>query len=315
MVTAVIPVHNQKALLARLLATLRAQTQPFAEIILVDNASTDGAADHPDLTVIRLPVNTGFAHAVNTGWQAARTPLVAILNSDVELDPQWLEQLTTAIGDAGFATGTILQAANPALIDGTFDLLSRAGCAWRAGFGQPADTLPATLTPIALVPATACIYRREVLERLGGFDERFGSYLEDVDLGLRCLNARIGGVFVPQARAVHLGSATLGRWNPRVVRLLSRNQLLLISRHYDRPLFFACLWHILAGQLLWGIVSARHGAFLPWLAGKFDALRVFRLEGSPDATFRAFLDASEREINSRAREPYWRWYFRLTWHG
>ncbi|HXJ40363.1 MAG TPA: hypothetical protein VNH18_13870, partial [Bryobacteraceae bacterium] len=106
--------------------------------------------------------------------------------------------------------------------------------------------------------------------------------------------------------------ASLGRWNPRVVRLISRNQLLLIARHYDRGLFLASLWHIVAGQLLWGVVAARHGAALAWAAGKLEGLRQFRLEGKPGGRLREFLDASERELRERAHDPYWRWYFRLT---
>src|SRR5207249_1556443 len=105
----------------------------------------------------------------------------------VELDPNWLGRLCRGAGSAGFATGTILQASDHSAIDGTYDLLSRAGCAWRAGFGQQASSLPPAASAIAIAPATACLFRRDVLEQLGGFDESFGSYLEDVDLGLRCL--------------------------------------------------------------------------------------------------------------------------------
>ena len=166
--------------------------------------------------------------------------------------------------------------------------------------------------PIAIAPGTACLFRRTVLDRLDGFDERFVSYLEDVDLGLRCLREGFTGVYVPAAIACHHGSATLGRWNPRVVRLISRNQVLLVARHYDRALFRSCFWAILAGQLLWGLVALRHGRPLAWLAGKIDGLRGFRLEGSPSPRLREFLAASESEIRRRATGPYWRWYFRLT---
>jgi GT2 family glycosyltransferase len=313
--TAVIPVHNRADLLERLLASLQAQTVPFAEILVVDNASTDGAAQLArahGCQVIDMGENSGFARAVNRGWRAARTPWVAILNNDVELDPRWLERLGGAVDDASFATGTIFDATDHTAIDGTYDLVSRAACAWRAGHGDAAPPQRAVSAPIAIAPATACIFRRDVLERLNGFDERYGSYLEDVDLGLRCLREGLAGVYVPDAIAYHHGSATLGRWNPRVVRLISRNQLLLVSRHYDRALFQSCFWPIVAGQLLWGLVALRHGAAFAWLAGKVDGLRGFHLEGRPSASLRSFLMASEREIQNRARDPYWRWYFRLT---
>jgi GT2 family glycosyltransferase len=311
--TAIIPLHNRADLLACLLDSIGRQTVPFAEVVVVDNASTDGAADLArarGCRVIEMGENAGFARAVNLGWRSTATEWVAILNSDVELDSRWLERLIAGAGDAGYATGVILDAVNRNAIDGTYDLMSRAACAWRAGHGEPrGHENPST---IAIAPGTACIFRRDVLDRLNGFDERYGSYLEDVDLGLRCLRHGYTGVYVPDAVAYHHGSATLGKWNPQVVRLISRNQLLLVARHYDRALFRSCLRHIVAGQLLWGIVALRHGAALAWLAGKRDALRGFRLEGTPSIPLRNFLLASEREIHDRARDPYWRWYFRLT---
>lgn len=323
-VTALIPVHNRVDLLESLVATLRAQTVPFTEIIVVDNASTDGAAERArtlGCRVLELGENTGFAHAVNLGWQAASPGWIAILNTDVELDSRWLELLLDQATNAGYATGTIFSAAHRGspdhqVIDGTYDLVSRAGCAWRAGHGdvttRAAASTGAPPAPVAIVSATACLFRREILERLGGFDERYGSYLEDVDLGLRCVREGFTGVYVPAALAWHHGSATFGRWNPRVVRLISRNQLLLVARHYDRALFRSCFRAILAGQLLWGLLALRHGVPFAWLAGKLDALRGFRLTGEPSPRLREFLAASEREIHSRARDPYWRWYFRLT---
>lgn len=314
-ITAVVPVHNRVDLLAQLLDTVAAQTVPFTEVIVVDNASTDSAADlarERGCTVISLADNSGFAHAVNLGWRAASASRwVAILNSDVTLDPTWLERLLEAASNSSFATGTIFNATDRQAIDGTYDLLSRAGCAWRAGNGERGANVVKP-TRIAMAPATACLFRRELLERLNGFDEVFESYLEDVDLGLRCIREGCEGVYVPAALAWHHGSATLGRWNPHVVRLTSRNQLLLIRRHYDRDLFRACFWPIVAGQGLWGLVALRHGAAIAWLHGKLDALRSFKLEGRPSPRLRDFLAVSELEIRQRATGPYWRWYFRLT---
>jgi len=312
--TAIIPIHNRADLLACLLDSIARQTVPFAEILVVDNASTDGAAGLArarGCRVIGMGHNAGFARAVNRGWRSAETDWVAILNSDVELDSRWLERLMTGIGDSGYATGTILDAVNRTAIDGTYDLVSRAACAWRAGNGERAVENQ-ECSFISIAPATACVYRRDVLDRLNGFDERYGSYLEDVDLGLRCLRHGFTGVYVPRALAYHHGSATLGRWSPRVVRLISRNQLLLVARHYDRTLFRSCFWPIVVGQLLWGLVALRHGRAFAWMAGKIEGLRDFQLEAQPSAKLRDFLLASEREIRGRAVDPYWRWYFRLT---
>lgn len=318
MFTAVIPVHNRADLLRRLLESVRGQTVAFREIVVVDNASTDGAAEVArafGCRVIAMSENAGFARAVNCGWRAAASPWVALLNSDVELDRLWLERLAACAAQASFATGTILNAANHEIVDGTYDLVSRSACAWRAGHGAPAREAGADAFPIAIAPGTACIFRRDVLDRLNGFDERYVSYLEDVDLGLRCLNEGFTGVYVPDAIAYHHGSATFGSWDPRVVRLTSRNQLLLVSRHYDAALFRSCFGAILAGQLLWGLIALRHGCPLAWLAGKWDGLRGFHLEGRPSVRLVEFLAASETEIRRRATGPYWRWYFRLSRTG
>ncbi len=280
MYTAVIPVYNQADLLGRLLASIRAQTVPFTEVVVVDDASIDGApllARANGCRVIEMGENAGFARSVNRGWRAAGTEWVAILNSDVELDSRWLERIAAVVEGESFATGTILDASDRSALDGTYDLVSRAACAWRAGHGETAPTPAGDPTRIAIAPGTACVFRRSVLERLDGFDESFDSYLEDVDLGLRCISEGFTGVYVPQAIAWHRGSASFGRWNPRVVRLTSRNQLLLIARHYDRELFRSFLWPIVAGQALWGLVALRHGAGFAWLAGKIDGLRGFRL--------------------------------------
>ena len=314
-VAAVIPVYNRAELLSRLLKTLRSQTVPFSRIVVVDNGSTDGAAEVADSAgchVIRLGSNFGFARAVNRGWRGCTEPWIAILNSDVELDPQWLERLLHSVGNSNFATGTILNATNRLTVDGTYDLVSRAGCAWRAGHGDTAASSSHVSVPIGAAPGTACLFRRNALESLGGYDESFDSYMEDVDLGLRCVERGLAGVFVPGALAWHHGGASLGRWHPEVVRLISRNQLLLLARHYDRALLRRWFWPILAGQLLWGVVAARHGGLAAWFRGKREAFATFHPQEHSSPRLREFLLASESEIRRRSSDSYWRWYFRLA---
>ena len=133
-ISAIVPVWNGRDLLARLLATLEAQTRPAAELLIVDNGSTDGAPDMArarGARVIAMGRNAGFAAAVNRGIREAGQPLVAILNSDVELAPDYLEKLAAV--DAPFATGKILSPSG--LLDGTFDLTCRGATTWRCGAG------------------------------------------------------------------------------------------------------------------------------------------------------------------------------------
>ena len=136
-VSLVIPTWQRRDLVLRLLDLLEAQTHLPDEVIVVDNGSTDGtaAAIAGRATVIRLTENQGFARAVNLGIQAAHGDWVGILNNDVEPQADWLEILHKSSNQ--FVTGKLLNKNNPAMLDGTFDLLSQAAVPWRAGNGRP----------------------------------------------------------------------------------------------------------------------------------------------------------------------------------
>jgi len=308
-VAAVIPHWNRAPLLRTLLDNLKLQTRPFDEVIVVDNGSTDGSAELAEQAgarVLRLDRNYGFAIAVNRGITATDADWVAILNNDVTLDPKWLERLLLQ-PNAWFATGKILSTRDHSLLDGAWDEVSRAACPVRIGAGIPDAPQWNQPRPIPMASLTACLVRREAFLDLGPLDERFGSYLEDVDFGLRCAKAGLRGVYEPSAVAYHQGSSTWGRWNPDTVRLLSRNQMLLAFKHFrGQP-----IWPILAGQLLWGLVALRHGCGIAWLQGKLAGWQVARSIGNdtrdPHA-FAALLRASESAILEHCRETYWRVY-------
>jgi GT2 family glycosyltransferase len=314
-VTAVIPVANRRELLDALLASMARQTRPFDELIVVDNASSDGA---PDLArtrgarVIAMGRNAGFTAAVNRGIAEAAGEWIAVLNSDVELSPDWLQALIAA--NAWFATGKILNAADPSLIDGSWDLISRAACPWRAGNARLDGPLFSEPREIALAPFTALLARAELFRRVGALDERFESYLEDVDFGLRCAALGLAGRYVPAALARHHGSATLGKWHPASIRRMARNQVFLAAKHYPCAKWF---WPILVGQALWFFVALRHGAGFAFLRGKFEGLRRFRELAGPGAqSLEAVVTASEREIRALQSvtgwDNYWKLYFTLA---
>ncbi len=318
---AIIPVWNRRDLLARLLDTVCAQTRAFAEVVVVDNGSTDGAAELAagrGARVVRMGVNAGFAAAVNRGIGECRAPLAAVLNSDVELAPGWLEALAAAFADpeVWFAAGKIFDAARRDVIDGSWDAISRAGCPWRAGSGR-ADGPPFDAPRrIRFAPWTAAVFRTALFEHAGLLDESFESYLEDVDFGLRCASLGLAGAYVPGAVAWHHGSATLGRWHSDSVRRMSRNQVLLVRKHYSRRLLLRWAWPVFVGQALWGLVAMRHGAGFAWLRGKMAGLSAPRsLRGCP-TELHEVIAASEREILELQRaagfDPYWRLYFLLT---
>jgi GT2 family glycosyltransferase len=312
--SAIVPVWNGRDLLARLLASLDAQTEPASELLVVDNGSTDGApelASRHGARVIAMGHNAGFAPAMNRGIREACGQWIAVLNSDVELAPNYFATLCSA--GAPFATGKILSAAAPERIDATFDVVCRGGVAWRAGHGRLDGPIFSQRRPIWSAPWTAAVFRAEVFERVGLLNEAFESYLEDVEFGLRCAECRVSGLYVPEAVAWHRGSAALGTWHPETVRRIARNQCYLARLHYPRR----HAWAILVAHLLWGLLAVRHGAGLAWLRGEIQGIRMAKNlqpggTGVPDD----FLRADERIIYAIQRETgfdwYWRLYFLLT---
>ena len=325
-VTVVVPNWNRRDLLIKLLDNLRGQTHPIEDVIVVDNGSTDGSADAADAAgarVIRLPENYGFAKAVNCGIEKTATALVAILNNDVELAPEWLSLLAAALDSpaVAFATGAIRDDARRGYLDGTFDLLSKAGLAWRAGHGRPDSDVWRIPSRIHFTPFTAAVFRTSLFQEVGPLNELFGSYLEDVEFCFRAALKQYRGCYVPEAIAWHKGSATLGAWSSQMVRLISRNQVLLIASLYPDVLLARYAWRILAGQLLWGAVAFRHSAGRTWLKGKWDGIRLFRgirasASFSDPDTIDEVLTASEQQIQELQRKTgfdrLWRWYFALT---
>jgi len=320
-VTAVIPTWNRRDLLLNLFDSLAVQTRPFDEIIVVDNGSTDDSADLAERAgakVLRLGQNVGFAAAVNRGIESAEADWVAILNNDVTFEPDWLEKLLAAPEDGWFASGKLLQAGDPSRLDGTFDEISRGACASRCGSGKPDGPAWNQARRIRFAPMTAAIFRRQLFRDLGDLDETFGSYLEDVDFGLRCAVAGREGVYVPSAVAYHRGSATLGGWSKATVWRIARNQVLLAAKHFQgQP-----RWPIVAGQLLWGLIALRHGCGAAFLSGKLagirDARRIERVSTNEYTSkdLAEVLEASEANILALARETgfdsYWRAYFWLS---
>jgi GT2 family glycosyltransferase len=323
-ITVVIPNWNRRDLAERLLGQLRAQTRPAAEILVVDNGSDDGSAEMArasGVRVIEMGRNAGFSGAVNRGIAETQTELVAILNNDVEPSPDWLERLAQAIERPGvwFAAGKLLSASRPGRLDGTFDALSRGACPWRAGHGRADGPLWDHPSRIRFAPFTATLFRTELFRLVGPLDERFESYLEDVDFCLRSAGRGYFGAYVPAAVATHQGSATLGRWHKDVVRHMARNQVLLVAKHYPARCLVRYGWQVFVAQALWGALAVAHGRLVPFLRGKLEGLAMFRRArraGEWSKNLGEVLEASESEIFRLQRRTgfdlYWRLYFALT---
>lgn len=324
-VTVIVPVWNRRDLLEGALHGLRAQTLAPAEVLVADDGSADGSADLAGslgARVIRIGTHGGFARAVNRAIRESRTSLVAIVNNDVELAPDWLEKVSGAMPpEVWFATGRILQAADPGRIDGTYDAVCRGGTPWRVGHGCADGPRFREERRIWSAPMTAAMFRTELFDRAGLLDERFESYLEDVDFGLRCALAGCAGRYVPDAVAWHRGSATLGRWHPETVRRIARNQVFLVAKYYSGRMLLREAWPIAVAQGLWGVLALRHGRGWSWLRGKAEGLRRWHELAEPASQGRGaeVLREGEREIRRVQRESgsdlYWTLYFLLTAGG
>jgi len=325
-VTVVVPNWNRRDLLERLLRNLAGQTRPAEKVVVVDNGSTDGSAEAAaagGAQVLQIGRNAGFSRAVNCGIRECRTPWLAVVNNDVEPATDWLDRLLEEARekDAWFAVGKLLDAAHRDRIDGAYDTICRGACAWRAGHGRTDGPEWSEPRSIRFASFTATLFRTALFERVGLLDERFESYLEDVDFGLRCAREGCQGIYVPRAAGYHAGSATLGAWHPETVRRIARNQLWLVAKHFPDNWLLRYGWPVVVAQTLWGLVAARHGAGLAFCRGKLEALRRFKAvraaaggRGSGDIV--RILEQGERELlaiqERTGFDLYWRLYFALT---
>ena len=226
------------------LPALYPQLGPNDRLVVVDNGSTDGSvawvsAHYPAVHIIRNETNHGFAAAVNQGIRATDSRFVILLNDDTIVSPGWLEALLAAAeSDAGvgMCACAMLQARDPTRFDAAGIEVDRAGIAWNRWHGEPVDAHPTAAPQEVFGPCGgAALYRRQMLDEIGLFDEDFFAYYEDVDLAWRARQAGWRCLYVPQAQLIHAHSAT-GNRTPDMKRyLLGRNKLWTILKNYPTP--------------------------------------------------------------------------------
>lgn len=319
-ISVIIPTWNRADLVHKVLINLQRQTAAPTEILVVDNGSTDETREvvqKSQAGLIALPRNSGFAAAVNEGVRNAKSEWFFILNNDVELHEDWIACALDAAERWGaeFVTGKLLQAHAPGRIDGTWDLVSRAGCAWRCGWNAPDGPRWSAPRRIRITSLTSAMFRRSVFEKVGLLDTTYESYYEDIDFGIRCALAGVEGVYEPRARATHLGSATL-HGSDRVTYFVARNQVLLARKF---QLAKANPWRVFIGQIVALLPSIRRGHLLAALRGKADGWNLAKSLRQPDVNadeLDAILKNQERELYQEQKERgfdiSWRLYFSLT---
>ena len=267
--------------LSRCLECVATQERRAERVIVVDNASRDGSLEaalsrFPFVEAIRLASNVGFAAANNAALRAcADCDWVALLNPDAFPAPSWLARLAAAAEShprhAAFAS-QLRSDADEGLLDGAGDVYHVSGLAWREGHGSPLRPFDGPREVFSAC-AAAALYRRDALIEIGGFDERYFCYLEDVDLGFRLRLRGHGCLYLPDAVVRHVGSASTGKGSDFPTYHGHRN--LVWTFFKDMPAALLALY--LPQHALLTLVSVVHfaarGQARVILKAKWDALR------------------------------------------
>lgn len=282
LVSVIVVNYNGAAVLPRCLESLAAQTVRDFELMIVDNASTDtslAAAEAaqsalPALRILRLERNLGFAAANNLAARQAEGRWLALLNNDAFPAPTWLEELLAAARrrpDCASFASRLLKADQPELLDGAGDVLHTSGLGWRRGANQPAESFGLEEVDVFSACAAAALYDKELFLQVGGFDEDFVSYHEDLELGFRLRLLGKGCLYTPRAVVEHVGSASYGADSQQNVTFMHRN-------------FVWTYWMDMPGWLFWKYLPAHLLANLVFLVS-------YSLRGRLRAIWRAKFQA------------------------
>ena len=276
--------YNAGGMLGRAVKCLQDQSHKNFQAWVVDNASTDGSLDcvpkdDQRFHTVKLKSNEGFSRANNIGAALGKSAWIACLNPDAFAEPDWLKNLLKAVKaypEMVMAGSTQLSVHDSNLLDGAGDLLSPIGFAWRGLYRRPRKLLPPTGEVFGPC-AAAALYRRDVFEAVGGFDESFFCYHEDVDLAFRL--RLIGGKAIQVKEAVvhHVGSGVSGVESPFAIYHGTRNRSWTFVKNMPLPLLvISTPFHIMF-SLLFLLRSVFKGRFEPTYLGIISSIK-----GLPD---------------------------------
>jgi GT2 family glycosyltransferase len=307
LVSVVIPNWNGERHLPTCLDALRAQTYPRVEVIVADNASTDGSlallADHyPEVRVLPLDANRGFTGACNAGIEAARGAFVVLLNNDTQAEPGWLAAVVDAFErhpDAGLVASKMLLFDRRDTLHTAGDYYGANGIPGNRGVWQRDNGTYSREEYVFSACGGAAAYRRAMLDQIGLLDDDFFYSCEDVDLAWRAQLAGWRCLYAPDAVVYHRLAATGG--GPTASYHDGRNTLYVIAKNYPGPLLRKHWPKIVGAQvrLGWEAVKAWRGEaararLRGMLAGLLTLPRMLRKRRAIQAARTVPLDEIER---------------------
>jgi GT2 family glycosyltransferase len=277
--------HNSSDWLARCIAGLKQQTLTPVRIIIVDNDSQDESLtkvleSDRDIEVHRLETNTGFAAANNYAFGLnLGCEWVALLNPDAIPDPGWLEAMVEYARthpDCAAVGSFMLDATDRTRLDGVGDAYHGSGLAWRLGNGMAVGSITSISQPVFSVCAGAALYDYRIIQQIGGFEESFFCYFEDVDLGFRLRLAGYSCGVQERAVVYHAGSASTGKRSDFSVYHGQRNMIWAYIRNMPGYLFWLYLPQHVVLNLLFLLLGVWRGQGRVTLKAKLDAIKGIR---------------------------------------
>ncbi len=240
MISVIVVNWNRRELLRSCLESLTRQSEKDFEVVVVDNGSTDGSLEMVSNFRAAFPIqlicnreNRGFCAANNQGFAAARGSWLALLNNDAEARTEWLAALKEACeqrSEIGMVASKILVHEDPRRIDKVGHVIYPDGQNRGRGSGE-ADRGQYDQTADCLWPdGCAAMYRKTMIDEIGGFDEDFFAYADDAELGLRARMAGWDCVYAPRATVLHHRGTTLGVASVKRLTLIERNRVLLVAK-------------------------------------------------------------------------------------
>ncbi|MBR3306623.1 MAG: glycosyltransferase family 2 protein [Lachnospiraceae bacterium] len=291
-VSVVIPNYNGEKYLKNCVDSLMGQGLRSFEVIVVDDASTDGSAEalkkswpengaRPRIRYIFHEENKGFAASVNDGIRASEAEFVILLNNDTVVKPGFIENLWREIrrSEKIFSVSASMRKMDDeTVMDDGGDLFCVLGWAFSPARDKSAERFKKRKR-IFSACGGAAIYRKDVLEKLGGFDEAHFAYLEDVDLGFRAKLAGYDNLYSPEAVVLHAGSGSSGsRYNEFKTRLTVRNQLYLLYKNLPLWMWIVNFQLLAAGWLIKLCFFTVKGLGLTYLKAFFEGFSLCKKE-------------------------------------